>query len=275
MIAGFYRRANLFEDAKGAISEAQKLVGMLEAEVARDPTGSLSMRGNSWAEKKGVDELLGDVWAELGNLSLAKGSPYLARSDFEMALTHYPDHPAAIVGLSDILLDIYSEKILPPPAIPTLSVPENVSSLSLPPPDLPKLVVPQHGLPSEPLGLGSNASGSGFSKANAQQSATTASSVQSLERSESEEKLPAPYKATSVPKIDRLAARDRAYGLLSSLTKLGSAWNNAEAWFAMARAHEESGQVDKAKEVLWWCVELEEGTGVREWQCLGSGGYVL
>ncbi|KAK2000069.1 filamentation protein [Colletotrichum falcatum] len=276
MIAGFYRRAGLFEDAKGAISEAQKLVGMLEAEVAKDPTGSLSMRGNTWAETKGVDQLLGDVWAELGYLSLAKGSPYLARSDFEMALTHHPDHPAAIVGLSDILLDIYSEKILPPPAIPTLSVPEDVSSLPLPPSELPKLAIPQSGLPSEPLGLGSHASGSGFGKTdNAQQSATAASSVNSLDRTEWEEKLPAPYKATSVPKIDRLAARDRAYGLLSSLTKLGSAWNNAEAWFALARAHEESGQIDKAKEVLWWCVELEEGTGVREWQCLGSGGYVL
>ncbi|KAK1979958.1 LOW QUALITY PROTEIN: filamentation protein [Colletotrichum cereale] len=276
MIAGFYRRADLFEDAKGAISEAQKLVGVLEAEVARDPTGSLSMRGNTWAERKGVDQLLGDVWAELGYLSLAKGSPYLARSDFEMALTHYPNHPAAIVGLSDILLDIYSENILPPPAIPTLSVPENVSSLSLPPADLPKLAVPPSGLPSEPLGLGSNASGPGFSKTNnGLPSATAASSIKSLDRTESEEKLPAPYKATSVPKIDRLAARDRAYGLLSSLTKLGCAWNNAEAWFALARAHEESGQIDKAKEVLWWCVELEEGTGVREWQCLGSGGYVL
>lgn len=206
---------------------------------------------------------------------MAKGSPYLARSDFEMALTYYPDHVAAIIGLSNILLDIYNETILPPPAIPTLSVPENVSSLSLPPPDLPTIAVPQHGLPSEPLGLGSNTSGPGFSKTSTHQSATTASSVKSLERSESDEKLPAPYKATSVPIIDRLAARDRAHGLLSSLTKLGSAWNNSEAWFALARAHEESGQVDKAREVLWWCVDLEEGTGVREWQCLGTGGYVL
>ncbi|KAI8266183.1 putative cargo-transport protein ypp1 [Colletotrichum sp. SAR 10_98] len=275
MIAGFYRRAGMFEDSKGAISEAQKLVGILEAEVAKDPTGALSLKGDGWAEKKGVDELLGDVWAELGYLSLAKGSPYLARSDFEMALTHFPDHAAAIVGLSNILLDIYTEKVLPPPAVPALSVPENISSLSLPAPDLPKISVPQHGLPSEPLGLGSSASGSGVGKTSARQSATTASSIKSLEKAESDEKLPAPYKAASLPKIDRLAARDRAYGLLSSLTKLGVAWNNSEAWFALARAHEESGQIDKAKEVLWWCVELEEHTGVREWQCLGSGGYVL
>ncbi|KAF9872650.1 hypothetical protein CkaCkLH20_09829 [Colletotrichum karsti] len=275
MIAGFYRRASMFEDAKGAISEAQKLVGMLEAEVAKDPTGSLSLKGDGWAEKKGVDELLGDVWAELGCLSLAKGVPYTARSDFEMAITHFPDHSVAIVGLSNILLDIYTENVLPPPAIPALSVPENISSLSLPTPHLPKISVPQHGLPSEPLGLGSGASGSGFSKTSAQHSATTASSIRSSDKAESDEKLPAPYKATSVPIIDRLASRDRAYGLLTSLTKLGTAWNDAEAWFALARAHEESGQVDKAKEVLWWCVELEEHTGVRQWQCLGSGGYVL
>lgn len=84
-----------------------------------------------------------------------------------------------------------------------------------------------------------------------------------------------PYKASSIPLVDRLASRDRAYGLLSNLTKLGTGWNYSEAWFALARAHEESGQLDKAKDVLWWCVELEEGMGVREWGCVNTGGYVL
>ena len=87
--------------------------------------------------------------------------------------------------------------------------------------------------------------------------------------------LPEPYKATHLPLADRLAARDRAYALLSGLTRLGTGWNSSDAWFALARAYEESGQPDKAKEVLWWCVELEEARGVREWQCLGGGGYVL
>jgi cargo-transport protein YPP1 len=78
--------------------------------------------------------------------------------------------------------------------------------------------------------------------------------------------LEPPYKASSLPLIDRLAARDRAYGLLAGLTKLGSAWNYSDAWFALARAHEESGQPDKAKEVL----------GVRQWSSVsGAGGYVL
>jgi cargo-transport protein YPP1 len=75
--------------------------------------------------------------------------------------------------------------------------------------------------------------------------------------------------------LDRLAARDRAYGLLSGLTKLGSGWNYSEAWFALARAQEEAELVDKARDALWWCVELEEGRGVRGWNSVGAGGYVL
>jgi hypothetical protein len=83
------------------------------------------------------------------------------------------------------------------------------------------------------------------------------------------------YKESSTALLDRLAARDRAYGLLSALTKLGSGWNCSEAWFVLARAYEEGGQPDKAREVLWWCVELEEGRGVRDWSVVGVGGYVL
>jgi hypothetical protein len=81
-------------------------------------------------------------------------------------------------------------------------------------------------------------------------------------------------KEPSTALLDRLAARDRAYGLLSGLTKLGSGWNYSEAWFALARAYELGGQADKAREVLWWCVELEEGRAVRGWEEVG-GGYVL
>lgn len=83
------------------------------------------------------------------------------------------------------------------------------------------------------------------------------------------------YKESSTALLDRLAARDRAYGLLSTLTKLGTGWNNSEAWFALSRAYEEGGQPDKAREVLWWCVELEESRGVRDWTVAGGGGYVL
>ncbi|KAL8947584.1 MAG: hypothetical protein Q9222_006152 [Ikaeria aurantiellina] len=70
--------------------------------------------------------------------------------------------------------------------------------------------------------------------------------------------------------LSRLAARDRAYGLLSMLTKSGRGSDDSEAWFALSRAYEESGQVEKAKEALWWVVELENGRPLREWSCLGG-----
>lgn len=81
--------------------------------------------------------------------------------------------------------------------------------------------------------------------------------------------------ATSTSLLDRLAARDRAYALLNNLTKLGTGWNNSEAWSVLARAYELGGQVNKARDALWWCVELEEGRGIRDWFVVGSGGYVL
>lgn len=70
--------------------------------------------------------------------------------------------------------------------------------------------------------------------------------------------------------LSRLAARDRAYGLLSALTKSGHGWDSSEAWMALARAYELSGQVDRAKESLWWVVELEDGRGIRDWGVVGG-----
>jgi tetratricopeptide (TPR) repeat protein len=68
MIAGFYRRADMFEDAKGAVAEAQKLVQGLDQE--RDASVSPTTgRGAAWAERKSLDELWGDVWAEVRNMS--------------------------------------------------------------------------------------------------------------------------------------------------------------------------------------------------------------
>lgn len=259
MIAGFYRRAGMNEDCKGAITEAQRLVQSLESDSARDPSGSGSLKALGWAERKSVEDLWSDLWSELGELALAKEAPYAARSDFETALTHAPNHPSAIIGLSNILLDVYSEKMLPPPAIPPLDeiIPLSTANNRGSSP---------HGvsaLPSTPLGLGSSTPEPAASINNRTTSALH------------DDGLPDAYKATRLPLVDRLAARDRAYALLSTLTKLGSSWNNSEAWFALARAHEESGQPDKAKEVLWWCVELEEGTGVRDWRCLSGGGYII
>ena len=75
--------------------------------------------------------------------------------------------------------------------------------------------------------------------------------------------------------LNRLAARDRAYMLLSTLTRLGTGWDNSEAWYTLARAHELSKQVDKAKQALWWVVELEENQPIRPWREVGTGGFTL
>ncbi|KAH8880713.1 putative filamentation protein [Thozetella sp. PMI_491] len=275
-IAGFYRRADLLDNAQKAIAEAQKIVQGLESEVAKDTTGAMSLKKVGWGETKSVEELLSDVWAEKGYLSLAREDPYQARSDFESALTHFPDHPSATVGLSNILMDIYSEKLPLPPAIPGLhpaglpGILDSVSVINL----ATKVTVrtkpdPPPTLAARPLGFGLPLGTPKPTKAEPKPKRRTPSP------GKDEDQLPPPHKATSLPLVDRLSARDRAYGLLSALTKLGSGWNYSEAWFALARAYQVSGQPDRAKEVLWWCVELEDSMGVREWSCVGAGGYAL
>lgn len=87
--------------------------------------------------------------------------------------------------------------------------------------------------------------------------------------------IPSAENQLSPPELSRLAARDRAFGLLSTLTKLGAGWDYSEAWYSLARAYEESGQLEKAKEVLWWCVELEDTHPVRSWRSVALGGFVL
>lgn len=168
---------------------------------------------------------------------------------YEKSLSHYPDHPAATVGLCEILLDIYSQTISPEPVDPASLMP-NTDTES---------VTPSTSAP-----------------------ATTTAADQPMNATESTpaEKQPedvtaSRHKSASPEELNRLAARDRAYGLLSSLTKLGSGWDYSEAWFALARAYEEGGQVEKAKEVLWWCVELEDTRPIRPWNVVGLGGGIL
>ncbi|KAL2164617.1 hypothetical protein VTH06DRAFT_3834 [Thermothelomyces fergusii] len=291
-IAGFYRRAGLLDDAGQAISEAQRAAEELEADVMSDGSGELSVRRAGWGMEKSSEEVVADVWTEKGHLSLARGRPYQARADFETALTHFRDHPGAIVGLSNILLDIYTEKLLPPPVVPgldlgTLSLDgEGVfpSTAGATIADV-KEADRSPALPSEPLGLGRASPESRAKAAEAQANGHAASNHHHQQRQQRGTTtttssrflgppLPPPHEATSLPLNDRLAARDRAFGLLAGLTKLGSGWDDAEAWFALARAHEESGQPDKARDALWWCVELEDGRAVREWRVV-CGGYVL
>ncbi len=208
-----------------------------------------------------------------GYLSKAQDLPYVALSDFEVALTHFSDHPSAIVGLADILLDVYAQDLSPLPPVPSLHLPGNPHITSPSPVNPTSFENPAKSsissslsskVPGRPAPLGVP-------------TADTISTQPTLTqvRPGSENTLEPPHKASSTAFLDRLAARDRAHGLLSGLTKIGSGWNYSEAWFALARAYEQGGRADKAREVLWWCVELEEGKGVRDWSCVHVGGYVL
>lgn len=185
---------------------------------------------------------------------------------------YYPDHPAAIVGLSNILLDIYSEKLLPTPAIPSLDGHEIFDDIR--PTKASSSSTTLKTLPYTPLGLVSDLSAAETLSSEADEK-ETAKAAGSGSDPEDEDELPEPYKAFHLPLVDRLAARDRAFTLLSGLTRLGTGWDYSDAWFALARAHEENGQVEKAREVLWWCVELEEAMGVRDWRSLAAGGYII
>jgi hypothetical protein len=214
-----------------------------------------------------------------GYLAVAESSPYTALAHFESSLTHFDDHPAAIVGLSNILLDIYNQDLLPPPSITPLILPSQpitpyASVLNTPAsatplssqPTFPPQSSALSKIPNGPLGIPLPSLSKPPPPIPADGTPSTLSSL-SPETSNKE---------SSTALLDRLAARDRAYGLLSTLTKLGTGWNYSEAWFALARAYELGGQVDKAKEVLWWCVELEEGRGIRDWsEVVGWSGYIL
>jgi hypothetical protein len=169
-------------------------------------------------------------------LLVAQARHHQARTDFERALLHSPDHPAGIVGLSNILLDIYGEVIPLEPTPDTEFSTLSTSSRSAP-------------------------------SAQKDQSNTNSQHLKSH--------IPSAENQLSAPLLNRLAARDRAFGLLSTLTKLGPGWDYSEAWYALARAYEESGQIEKTKEVLWWCVELEDTHPVRSWKNVGLGGFVL
>jgi cargo-transport protein YPP1 len=83
LIAGFYRRAEMFEDAKGAIDEAYKLVECQEMDISRDTSGNVTIHNGGWGSTKSVEELWGDVWSEVFgrscNISEFAANIYVAR----------------------------------------------------------------------------------------------------------------------------------------------------------------------------------------------------
>jgi cargo-transport protein YPP1 len=64
LVSGFYRRAAMFDDAKGAIEEAQKLVKAMETEITKDTNGNVSIDNAGWGGGKSVGALWGDVFSE-------------------------------------------------------------------------------------------------------------------------------------------------------------------------------------------------------------------
>lgn len=259
LIASLYRRAGIPDDARGACDEAFTHVQTIEAEVAaQTSSSSRAFEERDWGCCRSVDELWGDVYTERGNLEKTLAAPQQATEYYERALFHCLDHPVATVALANLLLDVYTQTA-PSSEHPTTRV--TPSPFSTP----------------YPLDSTFPTSFSLDPAENDDDNETNTHTLPPLPHDPSRPTM------THLPTqlldettlLARLAARDRAHGLLSSLTKLGSGWDNSEAWFALARAYEEGGQVDRAKEVLWWCVELEDTRPVRAWGCVGLGGFVL
>lgn len=63
--SGLYTRAGLFDDAKGAVQEASKLVSGFEADASREDPSARGFSERGWGGGKSVEELWGDVWAEV------------------------------------------------------------------------------------------------------------------------------------------------------------------------------------------------------------------
>ncbi|EED18194.1 filamentation protein (Rhf1), putative [Talaromyces stipitatus ATCC 10500] len=244
LISGMYRRASLFDDALEACEEASKQVAAFEALVAAEESSARAFVSPVWGVAKSTEELWADVHAEKGALSEAQSQIHEAMQYYEEAVSCFPDHPKATIALSNLLLDAWEEKIPLEPVEPRLdsdivdSSTDVSTSLNCNSEILPDKAVTRTSQESKPTPKTSN-------------------------NSDEPEYL------------SRLAARDRAYGLVSMLTKTGAAWDNSEAWYTLSRAYEAGSQIEKAKEILWWCIELEDRKPIRHWWNLGAGGYVL
>lgn len=69
LIAGFYRRAEQYEDAKVSIEAASELVEGQEADIQHDDSGQLLVDAREWGVGKSVEELWADVWTEVSLMS--------------------------------------------------------------------------------------------------------------------------------------------------------------------------------------------------------------
>lgn len=257
IVATLYRRSHMFEDAKEACDEASKAATRIETIIASVDSSARALADPGWGgDGKSSDDVWADVHCAKAELlhtvaqrRIDEGTPATNElwreivEQYEHCLMYSPNHPRGIVGLSNILLDYYDKKIDLAKKV------DDGRSLSARPPSRQQ---------DEDIVLGA--------------------------QTPSQEHLSDPFNHISdtpedlrkTPEnLNKIAARDRAYGLLNTLSKLGTGWDNSEVWFALARAHELGGEVEKAKNLLWWCIELEDTKPIRHWRNLGCGGYVL
>jgi cargo-transport protein YPP1 len=231
----------MFDDSREACDEADRAAVRIENLVAAQESSARAFASQDWGSGKSSDEVWADVLCERATLASARGESKEAVEQYEQALLFWPDHSKATVGLSNILLDIFEQK----------GMKDEVSEAPKPPSQTKRKRKSSETIHSSQNGI----------LVEGGPMATTSNPVEELRK--------------TPENLNRLAARDRAYGLLSNLTKLGAGWDDSEAWFALARAEELSGQVEKSKEILWWCVELEDRRPIRSWRSITAGSYVL
>lgn len=257
--ATLYRRGSMFEDAAEACEEASKAARSFEVLVtATDPSTKALTEAGWGCVGRSSDEVWADVYCARGELRMSvikreqEEERFMSNDRlrevielYEQCLMYHPDHAGGIIGLSRLLLDYYERKIdlgkrLNRNKLDQASGPDAFN------PDYDEDKYHGDTVAARAIGQSSN---SMFS--------------------------PGDDLRKTPENLNRIAARDRAYGLLSTLTKTGHGWDNSEAWFLLARAHELGGEIDRSKSILWWCIELEDTKPIRHWQNLSCKGYVL
>lgn len=250
-IAALYRRGGFFDEALQAIDEAAKIKTVNETGEA-------------------------DVTAERGYLALAQGKKEEALMFFENVLGWDWDHPGGIVGLCRVILGEGQEekegRVIPTGNQVGVGGQRNMGALD------PRRASLYATPVQSPLLLRSGTFPSPIISAHA--TATSAGGTvtsPSAPAAMANKPPPSPHASSTTPTssegdLATLIARNRAYGLLSQLTKSGRGWDCSEAWFALARSYEEDGMVEKAMGVYWWCVGLEDTRPVREWGGVVGGG---
>jgi tetratricopeptide (TPR) repeat protein len=285
VIATLYRRAQMFEDSREATDEAAKVAMKIEGMIATVESSARAFSAVGWGGGgKSSDELWADVYCERAELLMAvarareEKEGFLnsegvrdALENYEQCLMYFADHPGGIVGLSNVLLDYFERKVELAKRVDNGK--PRVEDVQQRQPQHQQVAEepsrPRHKREWSRISTATNTAMVDMDSHGAN-ALPLASGAQSAAQTREDDLRKTPEN------LNRLAARDRAYGLLSTLTKLGSGWDNAEAWFALARAHELGGEPEKAKEILWWCVELEDTRPIRHWRNLGAGGgYVL